>query len=181
MKKNITIILLSIIFTFVVTPHLWSMEYEHNLKADNMSFAWTVKGTEIHIEISAKTTGWVGIGFNPEKAMQGANIIIGAVKNGKVKIQDHYGNRQRGHIADTKQGGTDHVKNAMGNEQDGITTISFTIPLYAGDKFDTDIKADGINIVMIAYGGGRDNFTGRHPFRAVYSVNLKTGENKKVK
>jgi DOMON domain len=181
MKKNIVFILFAIISILVLAPGIGAMEYKHSLEAKDMNFRWTVDETEIHIEISAKTTGWVGIGFNPEKAMQGANIIIGAVKKGKVKIQDHYGNRQRGHIADTKEGGTDHVKNAMGNEKDGITTLSFTIPLNAGDKFDTEIKADGTDIIMLAYGGGRDNFTGRHPFRAVYSVNLKTGENKKVK
>lgn len=181
MKKYIKLTIFTIICLLFSSFALWAMDYQHNLKAKDMSFSWTIEGDLINIQVSGKTTGWVGIGFNPEKAMQGANIIIGAVKNGKVKIQDHFGNRRRGHIADTKEGGADHVKNAMGKEENGITTISFTIPLDAGEKFDTPIKADGSDIVMLAYGGGRDNFTGRHPFRTVYEVNLRTGENKKVK
>ena len=160
---------------------LWAMDYKHNLKADAMTFSWTIEGGLIHVELSAKTTGWVGIGFNPDSAMQNANIIIGAVKNGKVKIQDHFGNRKRGHIADTVQKGKDHVQNAVGTEKDGITTISFTIPLNTDEKFDTPIKADGTDIIMLAHGAGRDSLKSRHPFRTVYKVNLKTGENKKVK
>jgi len=181
MRKYFVTTLFIISFLLVSGFNLWAMDYQHNLKAEDMTFAWTIEGENIHIELSAKTEGWVGIGFNPEKAMGGANIIIGAVKDGKVKIQDHFGNRDRGHIADAEEGGMDNVTNAMGSEKDGITIISFTIPLNAGEKFDTPIKADGTDIIMLAYGGGRDNFSGRHPFRTVYKVNLITGENQKVK
>lgn len=168
-------------WVLLIVSNVWTMEYQHTLESDNMNFSWSLDEDRIHIEISAKTTGWVGIGFNPEKAMKGSNIIIGAVKKGKAKIEDHFGNKTRGHIPDSKEGGQNHVENASGNEVDGFTTLSFTIPLDTGEKFDTPIKADGTDIVMLAYGGGRDNFKGRHPFRAVYKVNLKTGENKRMK
>ena len=169
------------IYLLVSALSLWAMDYQHSLKAEDITFSWTIEGDLIHVELSAKTTGWVGIGFNPESAMLGANIIIGAVKKGKVNIQDHFGSRKRGHTEDTKQGGTDHVKNAAGTEKDGITTISFTIPLNTDEKFDTPIKADGTDIIMLAYGAGRDSLKGHHPFRTVYKVNLETGENEKVK
>jgi hypothetical protein len=181
MKRSLILTLLIIFYLVVSGVSSLAMDYKHNLKAEDMSFSWTLEGDIIHIELAAKTTGWVGIGFNPKKFMGGSNIIIGAVKNGKVKIQDHFANRDRGHTADTKEGGIDNVKNPMGSETEGITTISFTLPLSASEKFDTNIKADGTDIIMLAYGAGRDSFNGRHPFRAVYKVNLKTGENKKVK
>jgi hypothetical protein len=181
MKKYFVSTLFIVACILVSATGLWAMDYQHNLKAKDMTFSWSIEGDMIHVELSAKTTGWVGIGFNPDKAMQNANIIIGAVKNGKVKIQDHFGNRKRGHIADSEQGGIDHVKNAAGSEKNGITTISFTIPLNTDEKFDTPIKADGTDIIMLAHGAGRDSLRSRHPFRTVYKVNLGTGENKKVK
>ncbi|MCP3899775.1 MAG: DOMON domain-containing protein [Desulfobacteraceae bacterium] len=181
MKKSLILTLTTIAFLLVSTLSLWAMDYQHNLKAKDMAFSWSIEGNQIHVKLSAKTTGWVGIGFNPDNVMQNANIIIGAVKKGKVKIQDHFADKKRGHSSDKKQGGKSHVQKAAGSEENGITTISFTIPLNSGEKLDTPIKADGTDIVMLAYGGGRDNFSGRHPFRAVYKVNLKTGDYKKVK
>ncbi|MCP4672702.1 MAG: DOMON domain-containing protein [Desulfobacula sp.] len=182
MKKWLGFTLFIVIYLLAAAFNLWSMEYQHTLKAKDMVFSWAIDNDQIHVELSAKTTGWVGIGFNPEKSMLDANIIIGAVKKGRVKIEDHFGNRKKGHTSDTKKGGTNHVKNPAGTEADGITTISFTFPLNSGEKqFDASIKADGTDLIMLAYGAGRDSFNSRHPFKAVYRINLKTGENKKVK
>ncbi len=64
-------------------------EYDHKLDTDKMDVFWRIDGDKIHVKLAAKTSGWVAIGFDPEKAMQGANIIIGAVKKGKVRIEDH--------------------------------------------------------------------------------------------
>lgn len=55
-------------------------EYPHKLEAKNMTVYWRIDKEQIHVKLTAKTTGWVAIGFDPEKAMQGADIIIGAVK-----------------------------------------------------------------------------------------------------
>lgn len=105
MKNNYLIVsILSFIF-FLIPLSLSAMEYQHTLEVKNMQFSWTIEGDQIHVRLSAKTTGWVAIGFDPEKAMQGANIIIGAVKKGKVKIEDHYADRKRGHSSDEKLGG----------------------------------------------------------------------------
>ncbi len=160
---------------------LSAMEYQHKLDVKNMQFSWTIEGDLIHVRLSAKTTGWVGIGFDPENAMQGANIIIGAVKDGAFKIEDHYGDRKRGHSNDEELGGKNDVINPSGTEEDGVTTISFTLPLNTGDKYDKPINAEGTSLVMLAYGAGKDSFKNRHPYRTVWEVNYSTGENKKIK
>jgi len=136
---------------------------------------------QIHVEMAAKTTGWVAVGFDPEKAMSGANIIIGAVKKGKFKVEDHYADRKRGHSNDKKFGGKNDVLNPSGSEENGITTISFSFPLDTGDKYDKPINPAGMTKIMLAYGAGKDSFKNRHPFRTIYEINLSTGENKKIK
>ena len=47
--------------------------------------------------ISAKTTGWISIGFDPEDSMMDADVILGWVENGAVHparknrvIQNHF-------------------------------------------------------------------------------------------
>jgi hypothetical protein len=181
MKKNLFLILSVVVFSLMLPAFASAMDYDHKLEVKNMQFSWTVDGDQIHVKLSAKTTGWVAIGFYPEKAMAGANIIIGAVKNGKFKIEDHYANKSRGHSSDEKLGGKNDVLNPSGSEKNGVTTISFTLPLDTGDKFDKPINPEGTSKIMLAYGSGRDSFKARHPFRTIYEINFSTGETKKIK
>lgn len=156
-------------------------EYQHKFEAKDMEVFWTIDKEQIHVKLMAKTTGWVAIGFDPEKAMQGADIIIGAVKNGKVKIEDHYGDRKRGHSPDEKLGGKNHVLNPAGEEAGGITTICFSRALDSKEKWDKPIVAKGTSRIMVAHGSGRDSFKARHKYRGVYDINYSTGEIKKIK
>lgn len=112
---------------------------------------------------------------------RGANIIIGAVKSGKVKIEDHYGDRKRGHSSDEKLGGKNHVLDPSGEESDGVTTISFSLPLDTKEEWDKPIVPGKMSRVMIGYGDGRDSFNDRHAFRSVYDINYTTGETKELK
>jgi len=181
MKKIYYMITILTLMSLALTLPLAAMEYQHKLEVENMQFSWTIEKDLIHVQLSAKTTGWVGIGFDPENDMQGANIIIGAVKDGTFKIEDHYGDRNRGHSNDVELGGKNDVINPFGTEKEGVTTISFTLPLNTGDKYDKPINPEGTSLVMLAYGAGKDSFKNRHPYRTVWEVNYSTGENKKIK
>ncbi len=170
-------VILSLLFAGPVA----ASEYDHKLDIDKMDVFWSIEGDKIHVKLSAKTTGWVAIGFDPEKAMQGADIIIGAVKKGKVTIEDHYGDRKRSHKSDEKLGGENHVLDPAGMEENGVTTISFTLALDSGDKWDKPIDPAKMSRIMIAYGSGRDSFKAGHAWRGVYDINYTTGESKKIK
>ena len=181
MKKVFQYTLITAVLMIFIPLAGSAMEYQHKIEVKDMAFSWSVEDEKLCVELSAKTTGWVGIGFDPEKAMQGANIIIGAVKGEKFKVEDHYGDRKRNHSNDKKLGGTNDVMDAAGFEEDGVTTISFAIPLKTEDKWDKDIVTDQPIKIMLAYGAGKDSFKTRHPYRTVLEVNLSTGENKKIK
>jgi hypothetical protein len=179
-KNYFTILILA--FMFLANPlSLGAMDYQHKLELKNMKFSWTIEGDHINVMLSAKTTGWVSIGFDPESVMQGANIIIGTVEEGKLKVEDHFGNKKRGHKSDEALGGSNDILNSSGSEENGVTTISFTFPLDTGDKYDKAINPKGTGRVMLAYGTGKNSFKTRHRFRTVYEINYLTGENKKIK
>ena len=42
-----------------------AMEFTHKVDVDNMTFQWKVDGDNLHVGLKAKTTSWIGIGFNP--------------------------------------------------------------------------------------------------------------------
>ncbi len=180
MKKNIMTTVFPAILMLILPLTAWAMDYQHKIEAKDITFSWTIQGDQIHVQLSAKTEGWAAVGFDPEDAMEGADIIIGMVKDGQVQIQDNYGDRKKGHAADEDLGGKNDVINPAGTEENGVTTISFTLPLNSGDKYDKPIPADGTGKVMLAYGAGKDSFKNRHPYTVVYEINYKTGESKKI-
>ena len=174
MKYLFSLVLIPITL-LITTAQLSAVEYDHTIQLDRMSFAWKLDGKNIHIQLQAKTKGWVAVGFNPKKAMAGGNFIIGYVKRRKVKIQDEFGIRLNDHIRDVLNQGEDNVSNVTGKESRGVTTISFTIPLDSGDESDTKIDPDKTNKVLLAFGPQRDAFHTKHLFRTALNVNLKTG------
>jgi DOMON domain len=172
---KICLVLFFSLVTLSSTGTVMAAEYAHEITEKKITFAWTVNGENIDIKISAKTTGWVAVGFNPSEKMQDANIIIGYVKKNKVVISDDFGSEANIHKKDTKAGGKNNISNKSGSETGGITTLEFTIPLNSGDPKDRVIIPDGNTTVLLAYGAGRDSFLTKHAIRVSKTVNLSTG------
>lgn len=155
-----------------------SAEYQHSMTVEKMTFDWSVDGENLAVKLSAPTKGWVAVGFNPTDQMKDANIIIGYVKKGKVKIVDDFGTGASLHKADTKIGGAANVTVVGGTEEGNTTTIEFSIPLNSGDDKDGVIDPSGDTTVILAYGPERDSFRMKHDFNATAVVNLSTGAKK---
>lgn len=169
------LLLFSLLILALGTANSLAADYAHEVTVKKMTFSWTINGDKLDIKISAKTTGWVAVGFNPTKKMKDANIIIGYVKEGKVVISDEFGTRYTGHAEDDQSGGRDNISNKAGGEEGGVTTLSFTIPLNSGDPKDGVIVANGNTKILLAYGGSRDGLRSRHTFRTSKIINLSTG------
>jgi len=152
--------------------------YDHEVKGKNISFAWKIDGTTLNGKISAKTDGWVAVGFNPSDKMKDANIVIGYVKNGRVTLDDQFGDKMTGHSADKDLGGTNDVTLVSGTEEGGMTTIEFTMPMDSGDKYDRVLTADADTTLLLAYGPDRDSLRPHHQWRGAKIVNLSTGAEK---
>lgn len=177
MKYRLTLTLLTILSTLLIsgmTP-VAAADYDHTLTSKKITFEWKINGANIDIRLSAPTKGWVGVGFNPSKQMKDANFIIGYVKNGKVKVTDDYGKSNKTHGKDSKAGGKKDVTGISGSEENGATTIAFTIPLNSGDSKDKALDINADTTVLLAYGSGRDSFKSRHKVHEILNVNLASG------
>lgn len=150
-------------------------DYDHELEAKGATFAWKIDGEMLHVKMSAKTKGWVAVGFNPSKKMKDANYILGYIKDGEAMVADHFGDKATGHSPDEKLGGTPDVTLVGGSEEGGVTTIEFSIPMNSADKYDSVLSKDGDTVVLLAYGPDRDSFKPRHKGKASKTVNLGTG------
>lgn len=177
-KRTFTATAAVIFALFFMVTVAQSTEYQHSLTAEKMTFDWSVEGDQLAIKLTAPTKGWVAVGFNPSKKMKDANIIIGYVKKGKVKILDHFGTAATQHKSDKKIGGANNVTVVGGSEEGNITTIEFSIPLNSGDKKDGAIDPKADSTVILAYGTDRDSFKMKHKYNTTVVVNLSTGATK---
>jgi hypothetical protein len=143
-------------------------EYDMMVSYDDDRFVvyWTFTGTELWMGISAETTGWVSIGFDPVDRMKDSDMVFGWVENGDVlSIYDAYSTGVHGpHDPDTDQGGTDDISEAAGTEVTGWTTVEFRRDLSTGDPWDKDIPTAGTIPVMWAV-GPKDDFKSQHDRR----------------
>ncbi len=175
MEKKIFNVLLGAVLVFYGSAAMAAENYEHTLEDNGMELSWKVADDQLHIKISAETTGWVGIGFNPTEQMKDANYIIGYVKDGEVVLGDHFGDQKWNHREDKTLGGTEDLTVVDGKESEGRTTLEFSLPLDSGDAYDGVIDPQGETVVLLAYGGNRDSLRAMHKYRKTLTLNLATG------
>ncbi|MCF7857740.1 MAG: hypothetical protein K9N07_00240 [Candidatus Cloacimonetes bacterium] len=133
-----------------------------SLQMSGMKFYWLVDPDTIHCLVTAPTTGWVGIGFDPENVMQGANFIIGYVENDSIAyIRDDWGNSPTTHTSDLSNGGAENLYYTGGLEASGESIIYFSIPLNSGDAYDKILIWDQSYPIILAY-GDEDSFASIH-------------------
>jgi hypothetical protein len=174
--KNSTILLVFVLLGFALLP-LSATEGEilansfRKVEVKDIVFQWNIDGENIDIILSAPTTGWIAVGFDPGRMMKDANIIIGYVENNEVFIRDDFGAGYTKHKADTDLGGTDDITIKGGSEINGKTTLEFSIPLHSLDSNDRILEQGEEYKLIFAY-GKKDDFTSYHKFRTSIKVTL---------
>lgn len=146
---------------------------ENPVTADGITFKWEPDSNYLNVILSAGTTGWIALGLNPSFEMKDANFIIGYVKEDSVYIRDDYGNTTHSHLSDVSGGGEDNIINKNGTEAEGVTTISFSIPLNSGDMHDRQLEIGKSYKILLAHGEDRaDDFDSYHKKRTLINIKL---------
>ena len=146
-------------------------EYAGLNKYGDFSIEWSADQEYIYIYVKAKTTGFVGIGFQGGSRMLNADIVIGYVHDGKITIEDAFSTGSNGpHPSDKELGGTNDILEFAGIEKDGFTSIEFKRKLITGDKYDVPMNK-GVNIIIWAFGSA-DSLQMQHVVRGYGEINL---------
>jgi hypothetical protein len=106
--------------------------YARKVTASGVDFEWTIEGPVMHGKMSARTLGWVTVGFNQRSELKGTRLIMGYVQDGKVVVEEHIADPPN-HGPKSAVGGRNAVVSQSGTEQNGVTTIEFTLTLDTGD------------------------------------------------
>jgi hypothetical protein len=157
---------------FTIDGTISSGEYAHETTVAGVDVYYSNDASTLRVGLVSPGTGFVSIGFDPERQMQGANFIIGAVNEGELTIRDDYGFEPYAHIEDTARGGSDDIIAAAGNEWPDQTVIEFMIPLDSGDPMDKPLLPGHSYTILTAYHSLSDSFTTRHTRRGSGTIQL---------
>jgi hypothetical protein len=160
----------ALILAFVSAVFAGAGEWK-TAKTGDFSLMWMVDGANLNVKLSAPVEGWVAVGFAPTNKMKDANIIIGYVENGNVVIEDHFGNSPISHKSDVSADGKDNLTSISGTEKNGVTEISFTIPLNSGDPNDRVlVPGESYKVIFASY--SKDKITIKHSSRTSTNITL---------
>jgi hypothetical protein len=121
------------------TTQTIEMNDAKHLEVNGMTIDWQHRNDRVFFSLSAPTEGWVTLGFNEKDDIVGTNLIFCRVISGKVEVADHFVVGMGNHQPTEKVGGTSVFKDISGEEKGGKTTVSFSMPVEASDKFHFDL------------------------------------------
>jgi len=148
-------------------------EYAHETVIGKVTIYWRNDDQYLYLAAEAETSGWLGIGLDPENRMQGANYIIAAERDGAPSLYDAYGQGVVGatHPQDTEIGGSDDLVASAVSVQGGIVRLEAQIPLDSGDEYDKVLHPGETYPIIVATGTGFQ-FSAPHDFRALGEMTL---------
>ena len=127
-------------------------EYPKQTTINGVDVFWRTDDTYLYLAARTRTIGWIAVGLAPDNRMMGANMIIGAIVDGKAVLEDHYGTGPTGHSADTGLGGTNDIAAFGGSQENGVTLWEAQIPLDSGDQYDKPLELRQTVAVIVATG-----------------------------
>ena len=164
----LTIFMLMLSVTLLTAQTPWQ-----TASAGGVTFQYRVTQDSQNLEgkMTASTTGWVAVGFNPTSVMRNANFIIGYLSAGTGNIRDDWGTSNTTHVSDVSLGGQNNVTLVTGTESAGSTMLHFTIPLSTTDQYDRNMQIGQTYPIILAKGSA-DNYTGQHNDAGYASITI---------
>jgi hypothetical protein len=126
-----------------------------------VTVSWSIEGSSASFAVSARTAGWVALGFGALQMMEGADMAIGsAPAGGEGRVVDSFSTGPTGpHPADTLQNGRQSLEAAVVRETNGVTVMELRRPLAADDAADRPVAAGDRFIWAF---GGNDDINSHH-------------------
>jgi hypothetical protein len=146
-----------------------------------VSLSWAVvNGSAVRFQMSAPTTGWVGVGWTSSFGMIGSDAVIGWVSDANTSVAYasdaylgaySYGCPDAVCLDADRAGGRNDAVLLSASQVAGVTTIEFMRPVAASDSFDRAL-VHGANAMVFAYGSNDGPVIDQHSSRGSGSISL---------
>lgn len=133
---------------------------------------WSHNNQDLYIGIITGSPGWVSIGFDPQSAMKGANIIFLALDGDTVIVRDDFGTSSFGHDEDVKLGGSPDIVEFAGKKSGNGAVYEFIMPMDSGDEFDSSLSPGNSYKIILAVNNSNIDFDRKHTARSSSEIEL---------
>jgi hypothetical protein len=128
-------------------------------------------GDSIRFQLEAPTEGWIAIGFNETDQLKGNYLIMGTVRNGKVWVEEHHTFAPGDFRSYADLGIKSSVSHPVGTEKEGITRISFQLPIKSSHPLGKDLIENKVYTLLMAY-SREDDFRHHSIMRTTVRIRL---------
>ena len=135
------------------------------------TFSYRIDGPNLVAKLSCPSTGWVAVGFNPKSVMKNAFCVMGAVVDGKPAISEEFGTGMFEHKPILSLGGKAVLIASDVSSENGVATLSFTMPLSTKDGMHADLAA-GKKVKLMFAAGASNDFTKKHKRKGEMTITL---------
>ena len=141
------------------------------VKKNSMTVQWYYANDRIHLEMEAPTNGWVAIGFHEEASLADAYLIMGAVNEGRVVVEEHYTHQPGSYQSIQSLNGTNWIEMPDGDETNQKTRVAFSLPLRAPDQYRKSLQPGQTYHFTLAY-SREDDFQHHSMMRTSLCITL---------
>jgi hypothetical protein len=135
-----------------------------------MSVRWYVEGGDLFVTMKAPTAGWVAVGFNTQPTLEGSLLILGAVEDGKVRVEEHIAQPPK-HPTRISLGGRSALRRFEAQEQDRETQVSFVLGLSLQDQI-APVLSLGASVYLTLAFSQEDDFQHHSIMRTSVQITL---------
>lgn len=141
------------------------------IEKNGMTVSWQFQNDRIYFTMTAPTTGWITIGFNASTNITGAYLIMGNVIKGKANVVEHYVHSPGNYKSLLELGVEPQIINVSGNQNNNETSISFSLPIKAANKYQKPL-AEGYSYTLILAFSMEDDFQHHSVMRTSMNITL---------
>lgn len=126
------------------------------VEKNGMKVHWEHRSDSVHFDVSAPTTGWLAIGFNPSDRLKNTYLIMGCHTGGSPRLVEHYAVKPGDYRPIVEFGGQPQATRINGTEKGGKTRLRFSLPLKAADHYRKDLHPGRQYFMLMAYSRSDD-------------------------
>jgi hypothetical protein len=147
-------------------------EYSGQLVFGPIAVFWANDDTYLYLAAEAQTQGWLGIGLDPDRQMQGADFTIAAF-DGEPKIWDAWGQGTTGatHPPDTELGGSMDILEWAAVQDGPFFRFEALRLLNSGDPYDKPLEPGQTYDIIVGVGTSAA-FDAPHAYRGQGQITL---------
>ena len=127
-----------------------------HIALSDMEFAWRHEADRLHGTLSAPGNGWLAVGFNDARRLDGTRFVIAAVADAPPRAEVHIALPPDHRTVEALTGSPSGLANLAGRFENGRSVLSFSLPHRTADRYARDLSPGRSTHLMLAWSHAPD-------------------------